>query len=359
MKETQQIDASTLRSEATALLNDLRGMISESIPGRLLPSEWVLARKYSLSRNTVSKIFKILVQEGLVEREVGRGTLVKGQQTITFLMPCPEFLTSSIPNARIVRQRMHGAMEAAQERNLGFETIAVSHSNNLNKIDFNALSRLNAGSMVILDSWYRNIFPMLAKRCCRVALIDKKNIPYGFAQYTKSWFFLTLNCKGEVYGAMDNLMNRGCRKIALIGQWINETGHPVMHAFRKYTAEHGMKMLYYVLPGNETAELNNDTLFPPAEKIRAFYEQEQFDGIVLGSGYFVNPRPIQEQLGVPESVKICGIDQNILQMPIYHRYPYYSAPNRQMGYDAVAMLADNSGSQPKSRLYDYDFYPEP
>ena len=355
MKKVHSADETGLRAGALALLKDLRTLISESRPGRMLPSEWVLARKYHIARNTVAKTLKILVDEGLIERQVGRGTMVKGKSVITFLLPCPDFLSSSSASACIIRERMQGAMTAARERNLGFEMIAVSHSNDPNQIDYALLGHINAGSMMILDEWFRTIFPLFFARQAQVALIGKGVIPYGYAQYAKTWHRLDVDCEQGVTEALNLLVRQGCRKIVLIGSWIKEVRHPIANAYQKYMNEHGMQAKMFELP--EVEDEQPFTL-PPADAIRQIYDVSPFDGVLLGCGYYGTNGTIQSVLGLPPHVKVCGIDQEFSSQPYLEHFPYFTAPHAAMGYDAVKILADNPGSQCQFRKYEYKFFPE-
>ncbi|NLF62364.1 MAG: GntR family transcriptional regulator [Lentisphaerae bacterium] len=353
MKKAHSIGATGLRAEALALLKDLRTIISESSPGRMLPSEWTLARKYNISRNTVAKTLKILVDEGLIERQVGRGTLVKGKSVITFLLPCPDFLSSHLDSACIIRDQMQGAMTAARERNLGFEMIAVSPTNDPNQIDFAQLGHLNAGSMVILGNWFRKTFPLLFERQAQVAMITKGVIPYGYAQYAKTWHRLNIDCNQGVTAALDLLIQQGCRKIILIGQYIAEARHPVASAYQKYMAKNGMPAQILELHYKDDESLTPS----PANIIRQTYDASPFDGVLLGSGQYGVNRTIQSALGLPPQIKVCGIDQQFFSPPHLENFPYFSVPNAVMGYEAVKMLADNPGAQRQERKYAYDFYP--
>jgi TRAP-type C4-dicarboxylate transport system substrate-binding protein len=47
------------------------------LPGELIPPETDLAKKYNVSRFTIQQVFRLLVQEGLVTRQQGRGTFVR------------------------------------------------------------------------------------------------------------------------------------------------------------------------------------------------------------------------------------------------------------------------------------------
>jgi GntR family transcriptional regulator len=60
----------------------LRSQISDGAlrPGDLLPSEAVLGEQYGISRITVRAALQHLEQDGLLERQAGRGTFVKASQ---------------------------------------------------------------------------------------------------------------------------------------------------------------------------------------------------------------------------------------------------------------------------------------
>ena len=60
----------------------LRAQISEGVlrPGDPLPSEAVLGEQYGISRITVRAALQHLEQDGLLERQAGRGTFVKASQ---------------------------------------------------------------------------------------------------------------------------------------------------------------------------------------------------------------------------------------------------------------------------------------
>ncbi len=339
-------------SRSAALLAELRSFVGESSPGRLFPSEWAIARKYNVSRSTAGKVLKQLAEEGLIDRQRGRGTLVRDRKIITFLLPCPGFLSGTSNSAIILRQRMQGAMAAAQERNLGFETIAVSRTNNINQMDYSQLARINAGSMVILDDWFKMLFPLLSERRARVALLEKQVIPWGYAQYTKCWHRLELLCHDGVETALDRLSGFGCKQIALISRWILSTRHhPMLDAYQAWAARKKMPAAVFELPG-----CNEELTLPPAAELRAFYEKKPFDGVLLGYGYYGGAGSIQRLLGIPDTVKVYGFDQQPMLSPLVSPFPYMVAPHEQMGYDAVKLLADHPGSRREVREYEYQFF---
>ena len=53
------------------ILQELRSRIESSLPGTRLPSENALAIKFNTARMTVTRVFRQLEEEGLIERRKG------------------------------------------------------------------------------------------------------------------------------------------------------------------------------------------------------------------------------------------------------------------------------------------------
>jgi DNA-binding FadR family transcriptional regulator len=69
------------KSRTEEIADSLRSRIKagEWPAGSTLPNERTLAEEYSVARNTLRKAFDVIEFEGLVDRHVGRGTIVKQQ----------------------------------------------------------------------------------------------------------------------------------------------------------------------------------------------------------------------------------------------------------------------------------------
>jgi DNA-binding FadR family transcriptional regulator len=65
------------QADSTAMYGSLRALIIGGMrPGERLPTERAMAVRFKAARNTVRKTMNRLVEEGLVERHVGRGSFV-------------------------------------------------------------------------------------------------------------------------------------------------------------------------------------------------------------------------------------------------------------------------------------------
>lgn len=92
--------------EARSLYTQIRTSIvrGEVAPGTRLPTERVLSSQYRVARNTVRKTMTRLMDEGLIERTVGRGTFVAGKIKVRPEAPpaAPEFSLPELFEARVL-----------------------------------------------------------------------------------------------------------------------------------------------------------------------------------------------------------------------------------------------------------------
>ncbi|NLP49633.1 GntR family transcriptional regulator [Bacillus sp. RO1] len=52
------------------------------LPNKLIPTEQELMKEFEVSRTTIRQAISMMVQDGLLERQQGRGTIVKSQQLV-------------------------------------------------------------------------------------------------------------------------------------------------------------------------------------------------------------------------------------------------------------------------------------
>ena len=104
--------------KAPKLGSDLQHRLEsgEWLPGDLMPNERALATEYGVARNTVRKVLTQLAEDGLIERQVGRGTVVLDRPDGQFTGILDHFLDASpldILNLRIFIEP-HSAEAAAR-----------------------------------------------------------------------------------------------------------------------------------------------------------------------------------------------------------------------------------------------------
>ena len=82
-------------------------------PGHRLPSTRQLAMQTGLHRNTISKVYRQLETDGVVEAMAGSGIYVRDQQKPREIKPPPGLRTKTLPDIdRVVRQSIDGLLNA-------------------------------------------------------------------------------------------------------------------------------------------------------------------------------------------------------------------------------------------------------
>lgn len=94
------------RDSLTPLYSQLAALLRRQIetgdfePGRAIPAESELVRRYQVSRVTVRKALDVLVDEGLIVRQQGKGTFVRPsllEESLTSLQGFAELMVSTHP----------------------------------------------------------------------------------------------------------------------------------------------------------------------------------------------------------------------------------------------------------------------
>jgi DNA-binding FadR family transcriptional regulator len=116
-------------ADGQAIYRSLKGQIVEGRmpPGSRLPTERILADRFSAARNTVRKSMNRLVSEGLVVRHVGRGSFVAHAlkpDTAKLASQVPEFGLSELLEARLLFEPH--LTELVAERATNEELLALS-----------------------------------------------------------------------------------------------------------------------------------------------------------------------------------------------------------------------------------------
>ncbi len=337
-------------SRSAALLKEMRRFIADSCPGRRCPSQWQIAGKYNVSRSTVEKVLKQLASEGLIEIRRGAGAFVAGCRTIQFLMPGEKLLTRQDSDGSTVRERIDGCMQAVSERDLSLELTYISPEDKVYGMDLQRIARMNSSSMVILQDWFFSVFPELAKRPIKAALISSGNISYGYAQYADRWQQLLIDRPGGIHQALKMLHTAGCRRIAIAGHFINYCRALEMKSYQKFVTGHNMPVLALELESRDKSASGNWQ-----KAVNDLYLQSKFDGLLVFCKEYLTAREsLHKFFALPESVRIMAWNFYPELAPGIEPVPCFNAPNHQIGYDAVMRLLDDTRSRRKT-VYPMEF----
>src|SRR5262252_3064727 len=110
MRDRETTPLAPVESDSVTKHAQLRSMLESEItagtyaPGKFLPSEPELARRFAISRSTVRQALAALEQDGFVERLPGKGTVVRDRegaattaQLAVFALVLPEIQSGYYP----------------------------------------------------------------------------------------------------------------------------------------------------------------------------------------------------------------------------------------------------------------------
>lgn len=310
------------------------------LPGSFLPNELKLAVKYGNARDTLRLALTMLEDDKIIELLKGRGRRVcpvssaETRPLITFLLPCADFLsdTDLFVNAHMTRRILNGVSRVAFEYDCRVEIVPVSPTNNERDINWGALDCINADSRLVINGlWYRQLFPLLSERGCKVALLEEQASEINdYKDYVKEWFLLSLDRLTTLESAVKVLVECGCRRIALAHNYISEKDHPVLYGYKSGMAKYGLRYIAW----EDTLMANDETV---SEIIGNFYKKNNFDGLLLDPMLIHRMRarhPVHQCLGLPAKVKI------ITTREIgYNQMAFPSLTSMDFPYEKIGMVA--------------------
>lgn len=258
--------------------------------GRKLPTERDWAKNLGVARRTLRFVLERLERDGVIERYKSRGTFVGGIKKksvnipqVNVLLPCAEYLTAAGPYAFQHRRLVQGAMRGAVETGTQIVTLPVSKSNSPVGIDWQMLDHLNSESRVImLGCWYKNLFPFLRERKCKVAILAAPH-PWKEAvgdNPPSDWVVTFLDPDYSVRQLAGFLFASGCRRVAAVWS-LNTNEMDGLRGFRQACLAAGATFNPACFTGYQ------DSAFPNLEKIQ---RQTRFDGLVLAAAIEHPPR---------------------------------------------------------------------
>ncbi len=296
-----------MRSKQSYLYQTISKEITEQhFPGSRLPSESVWCRELGVARETLRHTLKRLTDEKKIRRD-NTGTYVYSpsaarrdsyDEPISVLMPSPDYLRACDNSSLFANQYiLRGAMLAAVRMGRRIVTIPVSDSNDPDRISESQLSHLTKESMVIVNGqpWYRNVFPILFRRGCRLAVMGcAEEFLQEIPTSTDGIFMISASPESFFQDAAAKLTERGARRVLYFGN-----SSVLLTVFGKAHFQNFFG--------------NDSSFFPFSEKklklrerldlLKKIWSEGRFDGLILE----INPYPGYEystdfyrETGIPE-----------------------------------------------------------
>ncbi len=359
MEPAPTVTSKYVRTRSNELYQALLDFIAQSRPGMPLASENALAHRHHVSRTTVHKVLRQLEDDGMVVRRQGVGAFVKGRRTVTFLLPCPDYMTDEYqPYNDGFLLNFQGAMKAAHDLGLSLEALPVAPVNNrdfnLSYIDHERLSEVGPDSMIVCSAYFCMLYELFCRRRAKVAVMGSQYEHYGYRNYRRDFY----SVDADMHGAMDRILDycraRGKRRIALVKCGVAEKKFPLNNAYSKWCARHRMPEIFHSFPG----ESSGSDAFSRG-LIAKLHRETGFDALVFQHTGFIHASgTIQDILELPPDMLVFGVNFQRNYSPGLAPFPRCMVDAFKLGYEAVRILVD-SPRHGATRTFPYVFYDLP
>ena len=283
-------------SKQVELYQKLTEVLARYKAGSKLPPERELAKMLGVARMTLRETLDVLVQERRITRK-RTGTFVLDRESgelpsipqknknVYVLLPCPDYSAILSDHAyKIATESIRGAMKAAIRYGGQVITIPVSPTNDIEKIDWDQLSMLRKGDIVLfVGDWYRMLLPLLAERGCRIGAILPGLEPETEEQLEKISNYrifkrpMLANYLPEV---LTDIKQRGKHAPLLFGRdnFSMFFEHPVWNLL-----EHQQEIQEYIAPDKIKIEVcpKKTSFVEQCAMIWECYEKEPFDALIF------------------------------------------------------------------------------
>mgnify|MGYP000994996203 CR=1 FL=1 len=288
--------------------------------GTLLPRETEQAEEFGVARGTLRTALRNLEEEGLIHRVRGQGTFVADVNkplTVTYLLPCADYASASgISSHRTHSEMIFGLMQEAVKYNCKIEAIPLTPDNNPQHINWKLLEHLNSDSRVIVvGSWFREIFPLLEERGCRVALILREH--ENLHPSVPNWQVWQMNDRERLNILKQYLTGRHCRDIARTqSSDTSSAGH---------------------IEGVRELKCESDIA-----RLREAVSDGGFDALILDSAIINgidNRLTIQQNFALPDNLEVVLADRNCFDEAIIRQNASAFFPYQETARQMLAALA--------------------
>ena len=344
-------------SSVKRLISDITEKIhsGELKPGDYLPSANSLAERYGIGYASVIRVYKTLVEAGLVETVQGRGAFVRGERKtsnideITVCLPSMQIISSSgNPHSDWVFQKLLAGINAATlARNVRLNLLFAEEAGGQYASVIDNLSN-STGVLFILEA-----------RPSWVLRLHRRGIPYALIMPSSSGEWenelpsVQADYYSAVYDATFEMLRKGCKHPAYVGS--TSAGHelPRYLGFCQAVHNSGINDNIVVIPCDE---ISSEAGYNAVNKHFSSGNEASFDLLVaandlraLGAMKCLSERNIK----IPEDVSIIGFDN--IPAAAEAGLSTVVLPIREMGEESVrwffeAVVGNKTGNVPKLTL---------
>ncbi len=302
--------------------------------GDKLPTELEYSEKFSVARNTLRCAFKMLEDEGFIERVKSKGTFVRlprinpEEKNISLLVPCYEYFYCS--PVKFVNLMFELIAEAAT---VGWRVTPVifSKTNDPKDIWYENMAHFNPNSRIVINrKWFANYFPNLAGIGASVAFINNdSDYEDEYSRYTSQWMNFIEEDKTAARKAVKHLLAQGCRKIALAMPIQTVSENSFKSEFCQYSASLGLNVAVIDI------DIEND-----GELLRSLYRKEKFDGLIIHCNEmnWSRQHSFRSWLGLSSDFPVVAVPMRIENIYAAENIPIIEYRIKEMAKDIVDKL---------------------
>ena len=323
--------------------------------GERIPSENKLSNDFSLSRHTVRKAISVLVSEGYLYTEHGRGTYVKDRSVERAKSHNIAVLTTYLSDY-IFPRVIQGIDTVLSQR--GYSIMLKNTDNNVSR-----------EAMYLEEVLSKNIEGLIIEPT-KSALysnnseyyeaLDNHRIPYTFIHgsyyHLKDKSQVTLDDAHGMYLAVSHLINLGHKNIAGIFKADDMQGINRHHGYVKALSEAGItydseKVIWFHTEDRRTK---------PNSEIRNFINMEiPLDSIACYNdeiAFWIYQTLTELGMNVPEDISITGFDDSNMAANCPVRITTVTHPKEKLGEAAAELMLEliedeNYLSNPRKKIF--------
>ncbi len=308
-------------------------------PGEQIPSENTLAEKLSLSRHTVRKAISMLVNEGYLYTEHGRGTFCKDRSISRTNSRNIGVMTTYI-SEYIFPRVIQGIDSVLSDK--GYSIMLKNTDNDVEKEALYLQEILNKDlEGLIIEPTKSSVFSNNVKY---YQALDEHNIPYifihGAYQQLEDKPQIILNDSDGMYLAVRYLINMGHKNIIGIFKADDVQGIERHKGYARALAENSLQYN----PDNVVWFHTEDRKIKPYTTIEAMIKSgRKIDAIACYNdqiAFGIYEKLTELGLSVPDDISLTGFDDSYYSTSCPVKLTSVSHPKEQLGELAAQTLLD-------------------